>query len=124
MDLTIDSNYRIWVTKGKYRNSWSNEIGGNARLLSKQWLTRYFVYRALAVDTANALFHWYQQNAVSIIQNLFDDLKDTAEEGKGTVNVLVATEQLEIFAFKYAMVHFTENQSHVFSEENYGTSVN
>ena len=81
------------------------------------------MYRALAVDIANTLFHWYQQNAVTIIQNLFDDLKDTVEEGKGTVNVLVATKQLESFAFKYAMVHFTENQSGIFSEKNYGMSI-
>ncbi|XP_015773524.1 PREDICTED: adhesion G protein-coupled receptor L3-like isoform X2 [Acropora digitifera] len=71
------------------------------------------------LKTLNVTYKDSLQNAVTIIQNLFDDLKDTAEEGKGTVNVLVATEQLEIFAFKYAMVHFTENQSHVFSEENY-----
>ena len=79
--------------------------------------------RALAVDIANTLFHWYQQNAVTVIQNLFDDLKDTVEEEKGTVNVLAATEQLESFAFKYAMVHFTENQSGIFSEKNYGMSI-
>ncbi|XP_044181264.1 adhesion G protein-coupled receptor L4-like [Acropora millepora] len=59
------------------------------------------------------------QNAVSIIQNLFDELKGIVKEGKVTVNVLVATKQLESFAFKYAMVHFTENQSGNFSEENY-----
>ena len=81
------------------------------------------MYRALAVDIANTLFHWYQQNAVTIIQNLFDDLKDTVEEGKGTVNVLAATEQLKSFAFKYAMVHFTENQSGTFFEKNYGMSI-
>ena len=75
------------------------------------------------MGTASALFYWYQQSAVKIIQTLFDDLKHTVEEGKGTVNVLVATEQLESFAFKYAMVHFTENQSSIFSEENYGMSI-
>ena len=91
--------------------------------LVKEWPTRYFVYSELAVDIANTLFHWYQQNAATTIQNLFDDLKDTVEEGKGIVNVLVATEQLESFAFKYAMVHFTENQSSIFSEENYGMSI-
>ncbi|XP_067046870.1 adhesion G-protein coupled receptor G6-like isoform X1 [Acropora muricata] len=63
------------------------------------------------------------QNAVTVIQNLFDDLKDTVEEGKGTVNVLAATEQLESFAFKYAMVHFTENQSGIFSEKNYDMKI-
>ena len=40
-----DTNYGIWVTKGKYRNSSGDEIGGRVRLLGKQWLTRYFVYR-------------------------------------------------------------------------------
>ena len=123
VDLTIDFNYRIWVTKEKYRNSWGNESGGRVRFLGKQWLTRYLVYRALVVDAANTLFHWYQQNAVSITQNLFDELKGIVKEGKVTVNVLVATKQLESFAFKYAMVHFTENQSGNFSEENYGTSI-
>ena len=72
------------------------------------------MYRALVVDAANA---------VSIMQNLFDELKGIVKEGKVTVSVLVATKQLESFAFKYAMVHFTENQSGNFSEENYGTSV-
>ena len=54
---------------------------------------------------------------------MFDDLKDTVEERKGIVNVLVATEQLESFAFKYAMAHFTENQGGIFSEENFGMSI-
>ena len=81
------------------------------------------MYRALVVDAANTLFYLYQQNAVTIIQNLFDELKGTVEEGKKTVNVLVATKQLESFALNYTMVHFTENQSGNFSEENYGTSV-
>ena len=75
------------------------------------------------MDTANTLLYWYQQNAVTIIQNLFDDLKDTVEEGKGIVNVLVATEQLEYFAFKYSMVHFAENQNATFSEKNFGMSI-
>ena len=121
--LTIDSNYRIGVTKGKYRNSWGKKSGGRVRFSGKQWLTRYLVYRAFVVDAANTLFHWYQQNAVAIIQNLFDKLKDNVEEGNETVNVLVATKQLESFAVKYATVHFTENQSGNFSEENYGTWV-
>ena len=60
---------------------------------------------------------------MKIIQNLFDNLKDTVNKGEGIVNVLVATEQLEFFAFNYGMVHFTENQSGIFSEENYGMSV-
>ena len=72
------------------------------------------------MDTASTLFHWYQQNALTIIQTLLDDLKHTVEEGKRTVNVLVATEQLESFAFKYAMAHFAENQSDIFLKENYG----
>ncbi|KAK2560003.1 Adhesion G-protein coupled receptor D1 [Acropora cervicornis] len=59
------------------------------------------------------------QNAVTIIQNLFDKLKGNVEEGNETVNVLVATKQLEFFAFNYATVHYTENQSGNFSEENY-----
>ena len=78
------------------------------------------MYRALVVGTANTLFHWYQQNAVKIIQTLLDNLKDTVEEGNGTANVLVATEQLESFAFDYAMFHFTENQTGIFSKKNYG----
>ena len=81
------------------------------------------MYSALVVDAANTLFHWYQQDAVTIIQNLFDELKGIFKEGKATVNVLVAAKELESFAFKYAMAHFTENQSGNFSEENYGTSV-
>ena len=81
------------------------------------------MYRALVVGTANTLFHWYQQNAVKIIQTLLDVLKDNVEEGNGTVNVLVATEQLESFAFNYAMFHFTENQSGIFTAENYGMSI-
>ena len=123
VDLTVESNYRIWVTKGKYRNSWGNESGRRVRFLGKHWLTRYLVYRALVVDAANTLFHWYQQNAVTIIQNLFDKLKGNVEEGNVTVNVLVATKELESFAFNYTMVHFTENQRDIFSEENFGTSV-
>ncbi|XP_015773512.1 PREDICTED: adhesion G-protein coupled receptor D1-like isoform X1 [Acropora digitifera] len=59
------------------------------------------------------------QNAVTIIQTLLDDLKHTVEKRKGTVNVLVATKQLESFAFEYAMVHLAENQSDIFSEKNY-----
>ena len=81
------------------------------------------MYRALVVDAANTLFHWYQQNAVTIIQNLFDKLEGNVEEGKEAVNVLVATKQLEAFALEYAKLHFTENQSGNFSGENYGTSV-
>ena len=73
------------------------------------------------MDRADTLFHWYQQNAVTIIQTLLHDLKHTVEKRKGTVNVLVATKQLESFAFEYAMVHLAENQSDTFSEENYGT---
>ncbi|XP_067048242.1 adhesion G protein-coupled receptor E3-like [Acropora muricata] len=59
------------------------------------------------------------QNAVTIIQNLFDKLKGNVEEGKVAVNVLVATKQLEAFALEYAKLHFTENQSGNFSGENY-----
>ena len=81
------------------------------------------MYRALVVGTASTLFYWYQQSAVKIIQTLLDALKHTVEEGRGTVNVLVATEELESFAIKYAMSHFTENQSDIFSEENYGMSI-
>ncbi|XP_067046688.1 adhesion G-protein coupled receptor D1-like isoform X1 [Acropora muricata] len=59
------------------------------------------------------------QNAVTIIQNLFDKLKGNVEEGKEAVNVLVATKQLEAFALEYAKLHFTKNQSGNFSGENY-----
>ncbi|KAK2560004.1 hypothetical protein P5673_017589 [Acropora cervicornis] len=75
------------------------------------------------LKTLNVTHEDSLQNAATTIQNLFDDLKDTVEEGKGIVNVLVATEQLESFAFKYAMVHFTENQSSIFSEENYDMKI-
>ena len=54
---------------------------------------------------------------------MFDDLKDAVEEGKGIVSILVATEQLEFFAFNYAMVHLAENQNATFSEESYGMSI-
>ena len=68
-------------------------------------------------------FYWHQQNAVTIIQDLFDDLKDIVEKEKGTINVLVATKQLESFAFKYAKIHFKGNQSGIFPEKNYGMSI-
>ncbi|XP_015773509.1 PREDICTED: adhesion G-protein coupled receptor G2-like [Acropora digitifera] len=75
--------------------------------------------RLAYLETLNVTDKDSLQNAVKIIQNLFDKLKGNDEEGNGTVNVLVATKQLESFAVKYATVHFTENQSGNFSEENY-----
>ena len=106
-------------------------MGGRKRLFSKQWLTRYYVYEVrfrpswneVVIDVTNTLFYSYQQNAVTIIQNLFHDLKHTDEEGKGTVNVLVATQHFESFAFEYAKIHFKKNQSVIIMEENYGTSI-
>ena len=54
---------------------------------------------------------------------MFEDLKDTDEKEKGTFNVLVATQQLESFAFEYTKIHFKKNQSVIIMEENYGTSI-
>lgn len=54
------------------------------------------------------------------MQNLLTALQNTHKERRGTVNVLVASQKLESFAFKYAKIHFKENQSGIFSEENYG----
>ena len=68
------------------------------------------------------LFYWYQQNAATAIQKLFHDLNDT-NDGKGTVNVLVATRRLESFAFEYAKTHLKKNESIIIVEENYGMSV-
>ena len=56
------------------------------------------------------------------MQNLLSALQNTHKERRGTVNVLVASQKLESFAFKYAKIHFKENQSGIFSEENYGMS--
>ena len=53
---------------------------------------------------------------------MFHDLNDT-KDGKGTVNVLVATRRLESFAFEYAKTHLKKNESIIIVEENYGMSV-
>ena len=125
--LSLQWIWRLTVIIAFELRKENKEIHGVTRseegyvFLGKQWLTRNLVYRALVVDAANILFYWYQQNAVTIIQNLFDELKGIVEEGKATVNALVATKQLESFAINYATVHFTENQSGNFSKENYGT---
>ena len=54
---------------------------------------------------------------------MFEDLKDIDDVGKGTVNVLDSTQQLESFAFKYAKIHFKKKQSFIIMEENYGMSI-
>ncbi|KAK2559805.1 Adhesion G-protein coupled receptor D1 [Acropora cervicornis] len=58
------------------------------------------------------------KDAAVAIQKLFHDLNDT-NDGKGTVNVLVATQTLESFAFEYAKTHLKKNESIVVVEENY-----
>ena len=100
-------------------------------LLRKQSLTWYYVYdvryrpswgvNVVAVDATNTLFYWYQQDAAVAIQKLFHDLNNT-NDGKGTVNVLVATQILESFAFEYAKTHLKKNESILVVEENYGMS--
>ena len=72
----------------------------------------------MAVDATNTLF-WYQQDAAVAIQKLFHDLNDS-NDGKGSVNVLVATQTLESFAFDYAKTHLKKNESIIVVEENYG----
>ena len=69
-----------------------------------------------------ALFYWYQQDAAVAIQKLFHDLNDT-NDGKGSVNVLVATQKLESFAFEYAKTHLKKNESMIFDKENYSMSI-
>ena len=61
----VGHDYSIWATKGK-----------------KQWLTLYYVYKArfnpswndVAVSVTITLFYLHQQNAVTIIQDLFNNL--------------------------------------------------
>ena len=103
------------------------------RLFNKQWLTRYYVYEVMlfrpswneaAVDVCNRYFVLLTPTECCYNHpNLFDDLKDIVEKEKGTINVLVATKQLESFAFKYAKIHFKGNQSGIFPEKNYGMSI-
>ena len=69
-----------------------------------------------------AFFYWYQQDAAVAIQKLFHDLNDT-NDGKGSVNVLVATQALESFAFEYTKTHLKKNESIIVVEENYGMSI-
>ena len=65
------------------------------------------------MDATNTLFYWYQQNAAIAIQKLFHDLNGTSD-GKETVNVLEATQKLELFAFEYAMTHLRETKALLF----------
>ncbi|XP_044181267.1 adhesion G protein-coupled receptor L4-like [Acropora millepora] len=58
------------------------------------------------------------KDAAVAIQKLFHDLNDT-NDGKGTVNVLVATQTLESFAVEYAKTHLRKNESIIVVEENY-----
>ncbi|XP_067046938.1 adhesion G protein-coupled receptor L3-like [Acropora muricata] len=58
------------------------------------------------------------KDAAEAIQKLFHDLNDT-NDGKGTVNVLVATQALESFAFEYAKTHLKKNESIILVEEKY-----
>ena len=112
-------------------NWWGKEIRGRVGLLRKQSLTCYYVYEVIscssrgvnvvAVDATNTLF-WYQQDAAVAIQKLFHDLNDT-NDGKGSVNVLVATQTLESFAFEYAKTHLKKNESIIVVEGNYGMSI-
>ena len=44
-------------------------------------------------------------------------------DGKRTVNVLIATQNFESFAFKYAKTHLKKNQSIITIKENYGMSI-
>ena len=44
-------------------------------------------------------------------------------DGKRTVNVLIATQKFESFAFKYAKTHLKKNQSIITIKENYGMSI-
>ena len=123
-------DYHIW-TEDLNGKLLSKEIRWRVRLLRKQSLTWYYVYEVMsspsrgvnvvAVDATNTLF-WYQQDAAVAIQKLFHDLNDT-NDGKGSVNVLVATQALESFAFDYAKTHLKKNESIIVVEENYGMSI-
>ena len=105
-------------------------MGGRVRLLSKQWLPWYYVYKLsfltswneVAVHATNTFFYGYQQNAATAIQKLFHGLKNRRDR-KGTVNGLVATQTLESFAFEYAKTHLKKNESIILIEENYGMSI-
>ncbi|XP_067046941.1 adhesion G protein-coupled receptor L3-like isoform X2 [Acropora muricata] len=94
----------------------------------------------MANDQINNLKVSYKdslKNAVKIIQDLFNNLtkgfypqgvneknRATADQtgtndGKETINVLVATQTLESFAFEYAKTHLKKNESMIFDKENY-----
>ncbi|XP_074608040.1 uncharacterized protein LOC141860749 [Acropora palmata] len=95
------------------------------------------------IKNLNVTYKDSLKNAVTIIQDLFKYLKVTVvptkgiksqevnkenptaanqtdtNDGKGTVNVLVATERLESFALEYAKTHLKKNESIIFDKENF-----
>ncbi|KAK2560005.1 hypothetical protein P5673_017590 [Acropora cervicornis] len=99
------------------------------------------------IKNLNVTYKDSLKNAVTIIQDLFKYLKVTVvptkgiksqevnkenptaanqtdtNDGKGTVNVLVATERLESFALEYAKTHLKKNESIIFDKENFGMSI-
>ncbi|XP_015770103.1 PREDICTED: adhesion G-protein coupled receptor D1-like isoform X3 [Acropora digitifera] len=83
----------------------------------------------VAIEKINNLKVSYNdslKNAVTIIQDLFNDLNKRVnpqlvnkKDGKGTVNFLIATQTLESFAFEYAKTHLKNNESRSYVKENY-----
>ena len=59
------------------------------------------------------------QNAAKATSKLFKELKQEQVK-KNDINVLLATQELELFAVKYGEVHFEANESKVISKEHYG----
>ena len=59
------------------------------------------------------------QDVANTTSTFFEDLKNNPDE-PNEINVLVATQELELFAIKYGKRHYTTNERTVIAEKNYG----
>ena len=59
------------------------------------------------------------QDAAKATSKLFKALKQVQVK-KNDINVLLATQELELFAVEYGKIHFEAKESKVISKENYG----
>ncbi|XP_068705481.1 adhesion G protein-coupled receptor L3-like isoform X2 [Montipora foliosa] len=60
---------------------------------------------------------------VKALTTFLKELRDLDRDERRNVNVLLASQALETFAFKYATIHLKENESAVISEETYAMKI-
>lgn len=63
----------------------------------------------------------FSQNAANTISNFFNELtKQQPEVKNNAINVLLATQGLELFAFEYGRIHHKAKEHKVISKQHYG----